>query len=718
MVSEFHTLGYTGGQLRFLTPDGIVYEDFPFRPYCYIRRGDLTDEVLFQIADIDESATLEEVEDYYQGELYKINFSSPYNVRLFKDANVESLQSDVPFPRRVLIDMDWRVTPTEDVLIFDIEVDSSEGFPNPENAYSRILTICCMDTTGNEYVLAYDDEKQTLQEFFDLAEKYKCIMGWNSQTFDKPYIENRADRLNVDFNSFKYVHIDALPVYRDILLIGRSNYKLETVISEEFEDEYYDFPDVDYEELLTYFENDRERLIEYNLEDVRAVRDIEKRYRLKDLVFDILAGDGYCRPEDIFYVKDQSGYKKVEKSATVLVEGIILNESDDVIWPNKYQGTGEEKFQGADVLDPTPGLHENVIVLDFSSMYPGIIEALNVGPETFREDGSGDIDAPIGSFVSEPESKFVTSYRRAQKRRNEWKVKKKERTQGTADWYVASAFDTGLKARTNTFYGVIGSRYSRFYNKNVAENITRMGAMMIQKTKELSESYGVEVLYGDTDSVLIRISEGDPVTRGKALATTLTAELKTWIEDEFNANSDFIELSLDDVYSSFFMTDKKKRYAGRKIWAGTPCDTFDITGFEVVRGDTMEAVAEFQEELLRRLVDGENPTEIVHDYRRRLKSGELDDKLVTYVSLSKPIDQYNSTPPHVRLAKRHDFGMGDEIPYVKYGSSPKDVVLADDEYRTYLTQSAYNYIWENKFEKIVDRLGIDEGTQTGIGDYI
>lgn len=728
----FHDLNWTvrGDEpcLKLLTPDGVDYHPFEVDPYCYIREDDISAEVLQTIKEIDETAALYKVDDYHQGKLRKIEMTLPKQISTLRDEleDIETLQSDIPFARRVLIDQDVGVTPTDDVLVFDIEVDSSDGFPDVEAADDRILTICGMDTSGNEYTWAYDDEERTIEEFFETAYEYKTIMGWNSLTFDKPYLENRADRLGIYYDSFKYVHIDAMAVYRDILLIGQSSYKLENVVDDEFDHDYYQFDDVDYDQLGEYFWNNRDRLVEYNLEDVQAVLDLENRYQFKDLVYDILAGDGYCRPEDIFYVQDEGGYKKIKKSATVLVEGIIINESTvrspdtPIIWPNKYQGMDEDRFQGADVLEPDPGLHSDVIVLDFSSMYPAIIEALNVGPETWREDpDEGDIKAPIGSFVSEPESKFSRAYRRAQNPRNEWKQKKKERTRGSPNWYVALAFDTGLKARTNTFYGVIGSRYSRFYNKNVAENITRMGARMIRKTQELAEEEGYSVIYGDTDSVIIELEDvDDPVEEGKEMGQRFSEAMKHWIADEYNGDPDLIQLTLDEVYESFFITEAKKRYAGYCVWAGSPCFTFEMTGFESVRGDTMDAIQSLQEELLKRILREEDAFDVVDDYKDRLYGGELDEQLVTIVGISKPISEYGSEPPHVRVAKRRDMNVGDEIPYLKYGNDPEDVVYAgDEEYKNYLTQAAYDYIWERKFQPIIDRLGLERHEETTLGDF-
>lgn len=738
-MKDFHDITWSRRsgkpKLKLLTPQGVQYEDAPVAPYFYIREEDVNPEVLRTIGGIDEKAKLIKEKDYYQGDLRRVEVSMPNLVGKCRNEledtdgpNIETLQADIPYARRVMIDRDEQVCPPDDMLVYDLEVAAPDGVPDTDKAQHRILTICAIDESGDEYVFAYDEEERTIREFLDLAKERKCVIGWNSTTFDWPYLCNRAERLDITFDSFRVVNLDALPVYRDALLISQNKYKLEHIVDVEFDEDFYQFEDVDYNELTTYFEEDRDRLIEYNLEDVRVLKKLEDRYHFKKIVFDLLASTSYSRPERVFYTVDEGGFEKVKKASNALVEGVIINEStvrsdeNPVVWPNKGSQSGKT-FRGAKVLEPEPGLHHNVVLLDFSSMYPSIIEALNVGPETWREGDQGDINAPIGSFVSEPESKFARSYRRVQSDREDWKEKKAEATRGSDDYFVASAFDTGLKAFVNTFYGVLGSSYSRFYKRQVAENITLMGQEMIAKTEELTEKRDLEVLYGDTDSVIIGLGDdfdGDPVKEGKRLAEEMTQDIKQWMEDDYNANSELIKLDLDEVFETFFLTDKKKRYAGQCVWEGSPCYDMKKTGFESVRGDWPEATQHFQGELLRRILQEEPAFDVVDEFKQRLFDGELDDQLIKNVGMSKAPSEYDSTPPHVRVARRHEgeFTAGDEVPYIKYSSDPKDVIRADtDEFKDYLSTRAYRYIWEKNFKKIVERLDLQRHDNPTLGDF-
>lgn len=738
-LPEFHDISWAfrngEPQVKLLTDDGIQYEELPFRPYCYIDARD-TDEVVWnEIRDIDETATIEKVEKRLgmadavgEQELYKIEVAYPSLIsklrRALNDVGVETYEADIPYARRVMIDLDQTVEPPDEILAFDIEVVAEDGFPDPEKADKMILSIAAVGSDGEDYTFCNDDEKETIRGFIDVAEEYKSIIGWNSFKFDYPYLRNRTDRLDMDYDWFNVTHVDALPTYRWILLQYQQNFRLDTVAAAEFGDRF-DYEQLEYDELTTYYEEDRDRLLHYNLEDARVVKALNERFRMKEITFDILASSGFCRPSDIFFKRKDQDYERVTKSSNLLIEGIVLNLShkSDVVWPNK--GAAREKFEGGKVFDPTPGLYDHAVTLDFASMYPSIISALNIGPETYRPNDSGDIDAPTGSFVEDPQSLFSQAYHVLKDQRDIYTQKKREATRESDEWYIAKSYDIGLKAYVNTFYGVIGSPYSRFYNHDVAENITKMGQAMLSRTGEFAEECGYEVIYGDTDSVILSLGDeiNDPVSHSERLATLFTSEIKRFVSEAYNGDPEYIELTLDEVYSPFFITDAKKRYAGYCIYDGEPCFTFDMTGFESVRGDWPTASQDFQEDLLHAILRDEDPWDMIDDYRERLFNGELDADLIKYVGLRDAPSNYDSKPPHVRIAKEyegteHEFRVGDKVPYIKYGGDPKDVTACIDDEVPHITHSGYRYIWEKQFMSIVERFGIERHEKTELTDFM
>lgn len=728
--------GWEGGKpkLKLLTEsDGVVYRDMPFRPYCYIRRNEVTEDTLQTIREIDETATIVEDEDYYQGELYRVHVTYPSLISELREAvDVETLQSDVPYSRRVLIDLDESVSEPSKVLSFDLEVRADEGFPDVEAAEQPILTIAAVGSDGREFTFGEDDEEDTIKRFLDVAEEYRAIMGWNSIRFDFPYLENRCRRLDVNFDPFSFVHVDAFPTYRRILMKGGQSYALEDVGVYEFGDEFADYPEVDYSELQRMFDEERDKLLEYNLEDARVVKRLNDRYQFKKITFGILAKRGHCRPSDIFFVHGFEGgfhgYREVDKASNTLIEGIVMSLSNGdhgpkVVWPNQIRDH-EVEFAGAKVLEPDPGLHYNAMTLDYSSMYPSIIDALNIGPETYRPGNEGDIKAPTGSFVSEPRSRFSMAYHVMKNERDTYTNLKKSLPRSHEEYPIVESLDAGLKTYVNTFYGVIGSGYSRFYSKPVAEAITLMGQRLLDKLADLARERGYNVIYGDTDSAIIGLGEDppeDPVELGKRLADEFTAEIKEWIVEEYNGNPDRIDVGLDEVYETFYITDTKKRYAGICVWDGAPCYEFDRTGFKSVRGDTSEAVANFVDDLLRSILLEEDVWSVVEEYREKLFTGELDESLVNAVSLRRPIEEYDAKPPHVRVAENCDdnIRVGDQVPYLKYGPDPSDVVYAPNgPPEEYLTDAAYRYMWKKHFKSCIENMNVSKYEKTTLSQFV
>jgi len=730
-------------KLKLLTEnDGVVYRDLPFRPYCYMRRDEVTEDTLNTIRELDETATIVEDEDYYQGELYRVHVSYPGLIRDLREAvDIETLQSDVPYSRRVLIDLDESVSEPSRILSFDLEVKADEGFPDVEAAEQPILTIAAVGSDGREFTFGEDDERETIRQFLDVAADYRAIMGWNSIRFDFPYLQNRCRNLDdmaeegdprLAFDPFSFVHVDAFPTYRRILMKGGQSYALEDVGAYEFGEEFEEYPEVDYSALEEMFNENRDRLLEYNLEDARVVKRLNDRYQFKKITFGILAKRGHCRPSDIFFVHGFEGgfhgYREVDKASNTLIEGIVMSLSNGdngpkIVWPNQIRDH-EVEFTGAKVLEPDAGLHYNALTLDYSSMYPSIIDALNIGPETYRADGSGEIKAPTGTFVKEPKSRFSMAYHVMKDERDTYTHLKKSLPRSHEEYTIVESLDAGLKTYVNTFYGVIGSGYSRFYSKPVAEAITLMGQNLVDKLAELAEERDLNIIYGDTDSVIIGLGKNppeDPVEYGKRLAEEVTAEIKQWVIDEYNGFPDRIDIGLDEVYETFYIPEKKKRYAGMCVWDGAPCYEFDRTGFQSVRGDTSEAVAEFVDELLKALLLEQDVWSVVEKYRNKLYSGELDDSLVNAVSLRKPVEEYDSRPPHVRVAEECDdnIRVGDQVPYLKYGSKPEEVVYAPNGApENYLTQAAYDYIWEKKFKKPMTQMGIEKHEKTTLSDFV
>jgi DNA polymerase elongation subunit (family B) len=227
--------------------------------------------------------------------------------------------------------------------------------------------------------------------------------------------------------------------------------------------------------------------------------------------------------------------------------------------------------------------------------------------------------------------------------------------------------------------------------------------------------------------------------------------MKEWARSR-GAFAEHLELDVDDVYSRFYIGDKKKRYFGNRIYDGEPCDDFKVRGFETRQGSWPEPVRELQEELMHALLDDEPTGPIVSRYKDELFKGLHDDELHESKKLGQPVDDYPHPMPHTRAAEaiREEYGDGavqvdDKVDYIKYGDGKTDVVhvhdgigaefrpndhycpecdkvvRGDHEHETaghpHLRDEHYSYIWEEKYLSVMGSIGVSEHEQTGLGAF-
>ncbi len=305
---------------------------------------------------------------------------------------------------------------------------------------------------------------------------------------------------------------------------------------------------------------------------------------------------------------------------------------------------------GGHVLAPVAGLHENVWVFDFKSLYPSVIRTFNIDPLGYVPAPAPDDDlirTVEGAFRREPgilprilDELFPR--REAAKRRGD---------------AVASQ---AIKILMNSFYGVLGTPACRFFNPVLANSITGMGRELLLWSKEWFETAGFDVLYGDTDSLFVRsgLADADAArTQARQLVDRLNAELETYVAVRWRVESR-LELEFEKLYLKLFLAHARgsargasKRYAGLLRAGGDP--DVEFVGLEVVRRDWTALAKRVQRELYRRLFTAEPVDTYLAEIVRRLRAGELDEELVYRKNLRKAADAYTaSTPPHVAAARK------------------------------------------------------------------
>ncbi len=304
---------------------------------------------------------------------------------------------------------------------------------------------------------------------------------------------------------------------------------------------------------------------------------------------------------------------------------------------------------GGHVLEPVTGMHENVWVLDYKSLYPSVMRTFNIDPLTFVASGAAtndDICTPSGAAFRRGEAILPNILEELFRAREQAKTDKDE---------VASQ---AIKILMNSFYGVLGTPGCRFHNPDIANSITGLGRHFLLWSKAWFEKAGFEVVYGDTDSVFVRSCIDDSRAakeQGLNLTATINADLARYVKDTWQVQSR-LELEFEKLYRRLFLPPVRHGSAGaRKRYAGVVDgeDSVEFVGMEVVRRDWTTLAKNVQRELYIRLFDGGPVRSFLRGYVRDLRSGELDDLLVYRKGLRKALHEYTAiTPPHVVAARK------------------------------------------------------------------
>jgi DNA polymerase-2 len=359
--------------------------------------------------------------------------------------------------------------------------------------------------------------------------------------------------------------------------------------------------------------------------------------------------------------------------------------------------------QGGHVLEPLTGMHRNVWVFDFKSLYPSIIRTFNIDPLSYVAEpapGEALIETPGGAFRRSPAAILPRMLDELFPRR--------EAAKRDGDNVAGHA----IKILMNSFYGVLGTPACRFYNPALANSITGMGKEMLLWSKQWFETAGFQVLYGDTDSLFVHSGTDDPeaaARRGPELAAALSKQLAAYIDERWSVPSK-LELKFEKLYLKLFLPRARhstrgasKRYAGLRH--GAALDSVEFVGMEVVRRDWTALAKQVQRELYHRLFTDQAVDVYLADIVRRVRAGKLDDELVYRKNLRKDADEYTATtPPHVAAARKSTQSSGRLVSYVitTAGPEPVDNVEHPLDREHYVTKQVRPVA-----EPVLETLGLD-----------
>jgi DNA polymerase-2 len=354
---------------------------------------------------------------------------------------------------------------------------------------------------------------------------------------------------------------------------------------------------------------------------------------------------------------------------------LYLNElqHQDIVAPTVRSGDSRvfAAQQGGHVLESVAGLHRNVWVFDFKSLYPSIIRTFNIDPVSYVAEpspGADLIETPGGAFRREPA---------VLPRLLDELFPRREAAKKAGDEVASHA----IKILMNSFYGVLGTPACRFYNPALANSITGMGREMLLWSKRWFEAAGFRVLYGDTDSLFVHSGSGDSgraQEQGRELAKAMNRDIARYIEERWRVPSR-LELEFEKLYLKLFLPwarhstrGASKRYAG--LLREGEHDRVEFVGMEVVRRDWTALAKQVQRELFRRLFADLPVEQYLAQVVQQVRKGELDEALVYRKNLRKDADEYTATtPPHVAAARKSNRSSGHLISYVMTTAGPEPV---------------------------------------------
>ncbi|KAI8468370.1 MAG: hypothetical protein J3K34DRAFT_12683 [Monoraphidium minutum] len=302
-------------------------------------------------------------------------------------------------------------------------------------------------------------------------------------------------------------------------------------------------------------------------------------------------------------------------------------------------------------------------MLDFNSLYPSIIQEYNICFTTVQRPPDGSIPplpsvggggpgaAPAGGAAPLP----MVIQGLVQERR---KVKAQmKNAKGPADYQRLNIQQQAIKLTANSMYGCLGFTNSRFFARPLAELITSQGREILQSTVDLVAAMGngLEVVYGDTDSMFVHTGTDD-----LAEARTFGANIRR----EVNKRYRLLEIELDAVYRTMLLL-KKKKYAAIKIEptaSGGLTEVMEAKGLDIVRRDWCPLSKDAGGYALQQILSGQPKEDVVaavHEYLRGVRR-QLDDgavplgKFVITKQLTKRLEDYPDAraQPHVQVAMR------------------------------------------------------------------
>jgi DNA polymerase elongation subunit (family B) len=580
----------------------------------------------------------------YNGEkLNKVFARAPYEIP--KKRTINSMESDVIYTKRYLIDKINITKANLRYVIFDIET-KSKSLPNPFVAPDPITFITCYDNYEQNYttfcINSYKSEYEMIQSFIIYIRKIQpdLLIAYNAYNFDYPYLCSRFPDFAMKLSPIgKVVKRNNFPAglsildYYDLLrkVYKYKNYKLEYVYCNTF--------DLPYEPKDYKFDVVNDEIKNKNIDDVKKIVDLENKLKL------IPYFDELRRTTKVLW-EDLTMYSVLIDSLGLQIakeKGIILPTKPDE--EEKLRRKEEDEIAGGYVYSK-PGLYDNVHLFDVGGTYPNLILTFNLDPANKRRTNllTNNVVTVHGIHINQNPNAIVPSIcsRLINSRKA---IQKQLETATQEEKELLKQKDMAHKNLNNATYGYLLFKSSRLYDKDIASTITYLARCLIRYTKYSLNAIGDEVIASDTDSIFV--SKATDYERIESMINN--SIIPKWL-NHFGKKEGTLKFKYEGTYKNLFiLTDK--HYIGNIIKNGK--EEKVIKGVEIVRSDSSDFTEGFQEDLFDKILNKETKEQIenwIESEVKRMKTLPLT--IISFpCKLSKSSDAYKTEGIHVRALR-------------------------------------------------------------------
>ena len=541
------------------------------------------------------------------------------------------------------------------LVTIDIEVKSEQGFPDPESCSEELLTISIQDyatkeintwgrkpytpTQDNVTYHYFEDEIAMINSFLYHWSQNppEVVTGWNCRLYDIPYLCGRIDRvmgqkkmkllspwgiisqesitiMGREFNTFDIAGVttlDYLELYKKFTYTNQESYRLDYIAEVELGQKKLDHSEFD--TFKEFYTGNWKKFVDYNIIDVELVDRMEDKMKLIELAL-TMAYDAKVNFVDVMY--------QVRMWDTIIYNYL---KKRDIVIPPRDRSEKSERYEGAYVKQPVPGVYDWVVSFDLNSLYPHLMMQYNISPEPLVEEKhpSATIDRILNKEITfEMYKDYAVCANGAMFRKDikgfmpelmekmyaERKIFKKKMLQAKQEYEKTPTkqlekdiakynnFQMARKIALNSCYGAIGNQYFRFFKLANAEAITLSGQTSIRWIENKVNEYLNNLLQtentdyviaSDTDSIYINFGpvvtkflsskSGEKATIVSLLNKVCEEKLEPFIERSYQELATYV-----NAYDQK-MQMKRENIADRGIWTAKKRYILNVWDSEGVR---------------------------------------------------------------------------------------------------------------------------------------